>query len=135
MLPRDTLNNDNGAKHTLYYAVRIGYATAADHEKITLDDSEETEVDSDSEDCANNQPIKKRRRIDEESVCNKENLSNPTNNDNIIKTKESNNPTVKIRSAIFLYWEDVRQFVQHTSSQSPAYKVEYAAFDTFQEAE
>jgi len=43
-------------------------------------------------------------------------------------------PMVKIRSAIFLYWEDARQFVD-TISCSSDHKAEYSAFDSFQEAE
>ena len=46
----------------------------------------------------------------------------------------SSTPMVKIHSAIFLYWEDVRQFVD-TISCCTDHKTVYAAFNSFEEAE
>jgi len=94
-----------GNTHGTYYAVRVGYAVAS--------------VVSDDEDGDDISPPNKKRKHYEQS-CAAANAT-PT-------------PRVTIRSAIFLYWEDARQFVDNIES-STGHNAEYAAFNSFEQAE
>eukprot|EP00581_Thalassiosira_minuscula_P007900 CAMPEP_0183712704 /NCGR_PEP_ID=MMETSP0737-20130205/7773_1 /TAXON_ID=385413 /ORGANISM="Thalassiosira miniscula, Strain CCMP1093" /LENGTH=857 /DNA_ID=CAMNT_0025941373 /DNA_START=59 /DNA_END=2629 /DNA_ORIENTATION=- len=89
----------------MYYAVRVGYASP-----VLVSDDEDDDVDI--------HPTKKRKRGDGQSWQGSPALP----------------PVTKIRSAIFLYWQDARQFVDEVSL-SPEHKAEYSAFNSFLEAE
>mmetsp|Transcript_10949 Transcript_10949/g.22475 ORF Transcript_10949/g.22475 Transcript_10949/m.22475 type:complete len:261 (-) Transcript_10949:231-1013(-) len=56
-----------------------------------------------------------------------------------IQPRQGATPMVKIRSAIFLYWDDARQFLDEIKNldedSSLEYQVEYDSFDSIDEAE
>ena len=95
----------------LYYAVRVGYAIRSP----LLLEGDDNEYDGNCDDDIH--PNKKRKR-DESSAA-------------AASAPMPMLPMVKISSAIFLYWEDARQFINISEER----KSEYAAFDSFEEAE